>query len=199
MLVAFDQKNVELHPAQEQRKPTFEEAVEAIHRVLKYIGEDTDREGLLDTPERVVRSFDEYFAGYKVDPKDHLKKTFEEVEGYQDIITLSDIPFESHCEHHMAPILGRATVSYLPKNRVVGISKIARVVDVFSKRLQTQEKLTSQICNAIQEALDTRGVKVTIKAEHHCMKTRGVHKDGIVMTTSCATGELEGIQLSNHE
>ena len=158
MLVAFDQKNVELHPAQEQGKPTFEEAVEAIHLVLKYIGEDTDREGLLDTPERVVRSFDEHFAGYKVDPKDHLKKTFEEVEGYQDIITLSDIPFESHCEHHMAPILGRATVSYLPKNRVVGISKIARVVDVFSKRLQTQEKLTSQICNAIQEALDTRGL-----------------------------------------
>ena len=198
MLVAFDQKNVELHPAQEQRKPTFEEAVEAIHLVLKYIGEDTDREGLLETPERVVRSFDEHFAGYKVDPKDHLQKTFEEVAGYQDIITLSDIPFESHCEHHMAPILGCATVSYLPKNRVVGISKIARVVDVFSKRLQTQEKLTSQICNAIQEALDARGVRVTIKAEHHCMKTRGVHKDGIVMTTSCGTGALENTDGDGH-
>lgn len=196
--MVFKQKNVEFFESKEKQSPSYDEAVDAIHLVLKFIGEDTDREGLLDTPERVVRSFDEHFSGYKVDLKDHLQKTFEEVEGYQDIITLSDIPFESHCEHHMAPILGRATVSYLPRNRVVGISKIARVVDVFSKRLQTQEKLTSQICNAIQEALATRGVKVTIKAEHHCMKTRGVHKDGIVMTTSCGTGELQSAQLKEH-
>ena len=188
MLVAFDQKNVELHPAQEQRKPTFEEAVEAIHLVLKYIGEDTEREGLLDTPERVVRSFDEHFAGYKVDPKDHLKKTFEEVEGYDEMVIVKNIRVESHCEHHIVPILGWAHVGYLPNKRIVGISKLARVVDIFGKRLQTQEVMTAQIANVINEVLEPKGVAVVMDAKHQCMTTRGIHKTESSTVTSSMLG-----------
>ena len=187
----FKQENVEFFESKEKQSPSYDEAVDAIRLVLKYIGEDPDREGLINTPKRVVRAFDEHFGGYKVDAKKHLETTFEEVEGYNDLVTLTDIPFESHCEHHMAPIIGTVSISYLPNGRVVGISKLARIVDVFSKRLQTQETLNSQICHAIQDALQPRGVKVTIKAEHHCMKTRGVKKQGVKMKTSCATGALK--------
>jgi GTP cyclohydrolase I len=174
----------------QERLPSYDEAVAAIRLVLQYIGENPEREGLCDTPDRVVRSFDEYFGGYKMNPEDHLEVTFTETDGFQEMVTLRDIPFSSHCEHHMAPIIGTATISYLPDQRVVGISKLARVVDVFSRRLQTQEKLTSQICNAIQDGLKPKGVKVAIVAEHHCMKTRGVQKHGVVMETECSTGAL---------
>lgn len=180
--------NVQSH--QKERQPSYDEAVAAIRLVLRYIGENPNREGLCNTPDRVVRSFDEYFGGYKINAEDHLKVTFSETNGFRELVTLRDIPFSSHCEHHMAPIIGKATISYLPDQRVVGISKLARVVDVFSRRLQTQEKLTSQICNAIQDGLKPKGVKVAIVAEHHCMKTRGVQKHGVVMETECSTGAL---------
>ena len=156
--------------------------------LLLWAGDDPDREGLLDTPARVVRAYEEFFEGYAVDPVALLERTFEEVEGYDEIVLLRDIRLESYCEHHMVPILGRAHVAYLPHRRVVGISKLARVVEAYAKRLQIQEKLTAQVANTIEQVLQPRGVAVVMEAEHQCMSTRGVHQTGVAMVTSRMLG-----------
>ena len=169
-------------------RPTREEAEEAVRTLLRWAGDDPAREGLRDTPGRVVRAYEEFFAGYEIDPDALLERTFEETDGYDEIVLLRDIRVESHCEHHMAPIIGRAHVAYLPHRRVVGISKLARVVEAYAKRLQIQEKLTAQIANTINEVLQPRGVAVIIDAAHECMTTRGVHKPGVSMVTSRMLG-----------
>ncbi len=169
-------------------RPSREEAEEAVRVLLRWAGEDPGREGLLDTPGRVVRAYEEFFAGYEVDPVAVLERTFEETDGYDEIVLLRDIRIESHCEHHMLPIVGKAHVAYLPGRRVVGISKLARVVEAYARRLQIQEKLTAQIANTINEVLQPRGVAVVIEAEHQCMSTRGVHKPGVGMVTSRMLG-----------
>lgn len=162
----------------------------AVRTLLRWSGDDPDREGLLDTPSRVARAYRDWFSGYAIDPADYLLRTFEEVAGYDGMIALRDIRFESHCEHHMAPIIGRAHVAYLPTDRVVGISKLARVVDAYARRFQVQEKLTSQIAHCINDVLKPRGVAVVIEASHECMTTRGVHKRGVSMVTSQMLGEF---------
>lgn len=172
-------------------RPTREEAEEAVRTLLRWAGEDPSREGLLDTPKRVTKAYSEWFRGYGEDPAKILERTFEEVGGYDEMVVLKDIAFESYCEHHMAPIIGRAHVAYWPTDRVVGISKLARVVDAFAKRLQVQEKLTAQIANTLTEVLKPRGVAVVIEAEHQCMSTRGVHKHGVSMVTSAMRGMFE--------
>jgi GTP cyclohydrolase I len=169
-------------------KPSRAEAEKAVRTLLLWAGDDPDREGLKATPERVVRSYEEFFAGYGADPYDVLQRTFEEVEGYDDMVILRGIRFESYCEHHMVPIIGTIHVAYLPKNRVVGISKLARVIEIYSKRLQIQEKMTAQIATAINDVLEPRGVAVVVEGEHQCMTTRGVHKPGVSMVTSQMTG-----------
>jgi GTP cyclohydrolase I len=169
-------------------RPTREEAEAAVRTLLRWTGDDPTREGLVDTPGRVVRAYEEFFAGYDVDPVALLERTFEETDGYDEIVLLRDIRLESHCEHHMVPIIGRAHVAYLPHRRVVGISKLARVVEAYAKRLQIQEKLTAQIANTIQDVLQPRGVAVVIEAAHQCMTTRGVHKPGVTMVTSRMLG-----------
>ena len=169
-------------------RPTREEAEAAIRTLLRYAGDDPTREGLRGTPDRVVRSYDEFFAGYAVDPEAMLARTFEETDGYDEMIVLKDIRLESRCEHHMLPIIGRAHVAYLPDKRVVGISKLARLVDAYAKRLQIQEKLTAQIANTLQSVLNPRGVAVVIEATHECMTTRGVHRPGVTMVTSRMLG-----------
>ena len=156
-----------------RRKPSKEEAEAAVRTLIKYTGDDPDREGLLGTPDRVVRSYDEFFAGYYEDPVSVLERTFEETDGYDEMVLLRDIEFNSHCEHHMVPIVGRAHVAYLPRNRVVGISKLARVVEIYAKRLQIQEKMTAQVANVIDQVLEPHGVGVVIEAQHQCMTTRG--------------------------
>ena len=170
------------------RKPSRKEAEEAIRTLLRWAGEDPAREGLLDTPRRVVEGYLDWFAGYQSDPAEYLARTFEEVAGYDEMVVLRDIEFESHCEHHMAPIIGRAHVGYLPTNKVVGISKLARVVEAFARRFQVQEKLTAQIANCIQDVLNPKGVAVVIEATHQCMTTRGVHKTDVSMVTSQMIG-----------
>ena len=174
--------------AESRAKPTEEEAREAVRTLIRWAGDDPEREGLQDTPARVARSYIEFFAGYAEDPVAILERTFEEVDGYDEIILLRDIHLESHCEHHMVPIIGRAHVAYLPRRRVVGISKLARVVDAYAHRLQIQEKLTAQIANTIQEVLQPLGTAVIIEAAHECMTTRGVHKPGVSMVTSRMLG-----------
>ncbi len=164
------------------------DAEEAVRTLLRWAGEDPKREGLLDTPKRVVEAYRDWFSGYAVDPKAYLRRTFEEMAGYDEMIVLRDIEFESHCEHHMAPIIGRAHVGYLPTGKVVGISKLARVVDVFARRFQVQEKMTAEIARCIDEVLQPRGVGVVIEAAHECMTTRGVHKRGVSMITSKMLG-----------
>jgi GTP cyclohydrolase I len=159
-----------------------------VRTLLRWAGDDPLREGLAGTPERVVSSFAEFFEGYTVDPREILERTFEEVEGYDEMVLLRDIRFESHCEHHMAPIIGVAHVAYMPDNRVVGISKLARLVEAYARRLQIQEKMTAQIANTIDEVLNPKGVAVVIEATHHCMTTRGVHKPGTSMVTSRMLG-----------
>ena len=156
--------------------------------LLRWAGEDPQREGLLDTPKRVVDAYQDWFSGYAVDPREYMRRTFEEVEGYDELVVLRDIAFESHCEHHMAPIIGRVHVGYLPSNKVVGISKLARVVDGYARRFQVQEKLTAQIAGCIDEVLKPRGVGVVVDAVHQCMTTRGVHKRGVSMVTSRMVG-----------
>ena len=156
--------------------------------LIAWAGDDPDREGLRETPRRVVDAFREFFAGYQADPVDILRRTFEETDGYDEMILLRDIRFESHCEHHLAPIIGRAHIAYLPDHRVVGISKLARVVDIYARRLQIQEKMTAQIANTISDILEPKGVAVVIEAAHQCMTTRGVHRPGVVMTTSRMLG-----------
>jgi len=163
-------------------------AEEAVRTLLRWAGEDPRREGLRDTPKRVVEAYRDWFAGYEVDPRAYLKRTFEEMAGYDEMVVLRDIEFESHCEHHMAPIIGKAHVGYLPRKKVVGISKLARVVDVFARRFQVQEKMTAEIASCIEEVLQPRGVGVVIEAAHECMTTRGVHKRGVSMITSKMLG-----------
>jgi GTP cyclohydrolase IA len=165
-----------------------ERAEEAVRTLLRWAGDDPGREGLLDTPKRVVKAYADWFSGYSVDPREYMRRTFEEVEGYDEMVVLRDITFESYCEHHMAPIIGRAHVGYLPSNKVVGISKLARVVDGYARRFQVQEKLTAQIAACIDEVLKPRGVGVVIDSEHQCMTTRGVHKRGVSMVTSRMVG-----------
>lgn len=171
-------------------RPSRAEAEAAVRTLIRWAGEDPTREGLLDTPARVVRSYEEFFAGYDTDPTELLARTFEETEGYDELIVLREIRFESHCEHHMVPIIGCAHIGYMPDHRVIGISKLARVVDSFAKRLQIQEKLTAQIANAIDDVLKPKGVAVVIEASHQCMTTRGVHKSGVGMVTSRMLGLL---------
>lgn len=165
-----------------------EQAENAVRTLLRWAGEDPSREGLLDTPKRVTKAYSDWFSGYAIDPAEYLRRTFEEVAGYDEMIVLRDIEFSSHCEHHMAPIIGRAHVGYLPTDRVVGISKLARVVETFSRRFQVQEKLTAQIAHCIEDVLAPRGVGVVIEAAHQCMTTRGVHKTGVTMVTSQMLG-----------
>jgi GTP cyclohydrolase I len=179
--------------------PSRHEAEAAVKTLLRWAGDDPGREGLRDTPARVAKAFEEWFSGYKEDPEIYLERTFEEVDGYDEMITLRDIRFESHCEHHMAPIIGRAHVAYLPAKRVVGISKLARVVETYAKRLQVQEKMTAQIANSIQKVLRPKGVAVVIEASHQCMTTRGVHKPGVTMVTSTMLGDFRKNHLTRRE
>lgn len=179
--------------------PSREEAEAAVRTLLRWAGDDPTRDGLIETPKRVAKAFKEYFRGYDEDPEAILQKTFEETEGYDEMVVLRGIRFESHCEHHLAPIIGRAWVGYIPNGRVVGISKLARIVDAFAKRLQIQEKMTSQIANIIDEVLKPQGVAVVIKAEHHCMTTRGVHKPGTDMVTSRMLGVFRDNAITRQE
>ena len=171
-------------------RPSREQAEQAIDTLLRWAGDNPEREGLIDTPKRVALAYEDWFRGYGEDPIQFLQRTFEEVEGYDELIVLRDITFESHCEHHMAPIIGIAHVGYLPDKKVVGISKLARVVETFARRLQVQEKLTAQIANCIESVLKPRGVGVVIDAVHQCMTTRGIHKSGVSMVTSQMLGSF---------
>jgi GTP cyclohydrolase IA len=181
------------------KKPTQEDAEKAVRTLIEWAGDDPERDGLIDTPDRVARSYREFFAGYDADPDEILKKTFKEIEGYDEMIVLRGIRFESHCEHHMAPIIGKAWVAYLPHGRVVGISKLARLVNAYARRLQIQEKMTAQIANTIDEVLKPHGVGVVIKAEHHCMTTRGVMKPGTDMVTSRMLGAFRDNDITRQE
>jgi GTP cyclohydrolase I len=175
-------------PAPAEPRPSREQAEAAVRTLLRWAGDDPNREGLRDTPARVARAYEDWFSGYADDPVIFLQRTFEEVEGYDEMVVLRDIRFESHCEHHLAPIIGRAHVGYLPVRKVVGISKLARVVDAYARRLQVQEKMNAQIANCIQHVLEPKGVAVVIEATHQCMTTRGVHKPGVTMVTSSMLG-----------
>jgi GTP cyclohydrolase I len=180
-------------------RPTRTEAEEAVRTLIRWAGDDPSREGLQGTPDRVVRAYREFFSGYDEDPVALLQRTFEETDGYDEIVVLKDIRFESHCEHHIAPIIGKVHVAYLPKKRVVGISKLARLVDVFAKRLQIQEKMTSQIANTLDEVLQPKGVAVVIEAAHQCMTTRGTHKPGVIMVTSRMLGAFRDDPTTRRE
>mgnify|MGYP000066255232 CR=1 FL=1 len=180
-------------------RPSREEAEAAVRTLIAYTGDNPDREGLLGTPDRVVRSYDEFFSGYCQDPAEILERTFEETEGYDEMVVLRDIEFGSHCEHHMVQIIGRAHIAYVPERRVVGISKLARVVDVYAKRLQIQEKMTSQIAQTINVVLRPRGVAVVVEAAHQCMTTRGVNKRGVAMVTSTMLGCFRSDQATRQE
>ncbi len=169
-------------------RPSREEAEAAVRTLIRWAGDDPTREGLLSTPDRVVRSYEEFYSGYTTDPREILQRTFEEVEGYDEVVALRDIDIESHCEHHMVAIIGKVHIGYLPDKRVVGISKLARLVDAFAHRLQIQEKMTAQIADTLQEVLKPRGVAVVVEAVHHCMTTRGVHKTNVTMVTSRMLG-----------
>jgi GTP cyclohydrolase IA len=175
-------------------RPSRAEVEAAVSTILRWVGEDTSRDGLRETPARVTRAYEEYFKGYNEDPEAILRKTFEETDGYDKMVVLRAIRFESHCEHHMAPIIGRAWIAYIPRGRVVGISKLARVVEIYAKRLQIQEKMTAQIANTIERVLQPEGVAVVLKAEHHCMTTRGVMKPG----TDLVTSHMLGAFRDNH-
>jgi GTP cyclohydrolase I len=183
-------KNVTEFKAKLEEKISKEEAKKAIQTILKYIGENPEREGLIETPKRVIKAFDEYFSGYLENPQEYLEKTFGDVEGYDDMVIQKNISIQSHCEHHMAPIIGIAHVAYIPSEKVVGLSKLARVVDAFSRRLQTQERLTMQIANAINKGLKAHGTAVCIDAVHQCMTTRGVMKENATTITNYFTGSF---------
>lgn len=180
-------------------RPSRDEAEAAVRTLIQWAGDDPDREGLLDTPSRVVRSYEEFYAGYTLDPEDFLSKTFEEVEGYDEMVIVRDIELMSHCEHHMVPIIGRVHVGYLPNSRVVGLSKLARVVEAYARRLQIQEKLTVQVADTIDRVLEPKGVAVVIEAGHQCMTTRGVHKPGSVTVTSRMTGAFRENEKTRDE
>ena len=179
-----DSKNIDV-------KVSDKEAEEALRTILSWMGEDPNREGLLETPKRVIKAFKEYFRGYQEDPSKILDKTFGDVDGYDDMVVQKNISVQSHCEHHMAPIIGKAHVAYIPKERVVGLSKLARVVEVFSKRLQTQERLTMQIANTLMESLDAKGVAVTIDSTHQCMTMRGIKKEQATTVTNYYLGQFK--------
>jgi GTP cyclohydrolase I len=181
-------KKKENRKERKERRPSRKQAEDAVRILLLWAGEDPRREGLIDTPKRVAHAYEDWFSGYKADPVKYLRRTFEEVEGYDEMIVLRDITFESHCEHHMAPIIGKAHVGYLPSDKVVGISKLARVVEAFARRFQVQEKMTAQFANCINDVLAPRGVGVVVDASHQCMTTRGVHKSGVSMVTSQMLG-----------
>jgi GTP cyclohydrolase I len=183
----------------ERKTPDRAEAEAAFRTIIQWAGDDPNRAGLIETPARVARAFEEFFCGYDQDPETILMKTFEEIEGYDEMIVLRGIPFESHCEHHLAPIIGRAWVGYVPNGRVVGISKLARVVEAYAKRLQIQEKMTAQIANTIDHVLQPQGVAVVMKAEHQCMTTRGVHKPGTDLVTSRMLGCFRDCPMSRQE
>tara|TARA_B100000963_G_C22507208_1_gene616579 strand:+ start:112 stop:696 length:585 start_codon:yes stop_codon:yes gene_type:complete len=174
----------------EPTKPSIDEARQAVKTLIRWAGDNPNREGLLETPDRVLKAYGEWFRGYEDDPSEILKKTFGEIEEYSQPVTLNDITFESYCEHHMAPIIGLVSISYIPNGRVVGISKLARLVDTFSKRLQVQEKMTAQIAKSIQHYLKPKGVAVCVRGDHHCMCTRGVNKKGISMVTHSFLGDF---------
>ena len=180
-------------------KPSREEAMQAVKTLIEWAGDDPTREGLVETPKRVVAAYEEFFEGYTQDPEDILRKTFEEVEGYDEMVIVKDIRLESHCEHHIVPILGTAHIGYIPNKRVVGISKLARIVDVFGKRLQTQETMTSQIATTIENVLNPKGVAVVIDAGHQCMSTRGVHKTESFTVTSSMKGVFKENQVTRNE
>jgi GTP cyclohydrolase I len=180
-------------------RPTREEAEAAVRTLLLWTGDDPDREGLVDTPARVVRAYEEFFAGYETDPVEMLARSFEETDGYDEMVVLRDIRLESHCEHHVVPIIGKAHIAYLPNGRVVGISKLARVIEAYAKRLQIQEKLTAQIANTIESVLKPKGVAVVIEAAHQCMTTRGIHKPGVSMVTSRMLGEFRTNDATRRE
>jgi GTP cyclohydrolase IA len=186
-------------PLSKVQRPDRAEVESAVRTIIRWTGEDPNRDGLRDTPARVTRSFEEFFSGYGQNPVEILEKTFEEIEGYDEMIVLRGIRFESHCEHHMAPIIGQAWVAYIPNGRVVGISKLARVVDVYARRLQIQEKMTAQIANTINDVLKLQGVGVVIKASHHCMTTRGVHKPDTDLVTSRMLGRFRDNALTRQE
>ncbi len=181
------------------KRPSHLEAEDAVRTLIRWAGDDPNREGLLGTPDRVVRAWQEFFRGYDEDPHEILSRTFEEIEGYDEMVVLKDIRFESHCEHHLLPIIGLAHVAYLPKTRVVGISKLARLVEAYAKRLQIQEKMTAQIASAIEVVLQPGGVAVVIEAEHQCMTTRGIHKPGATMVTSRMLGGFRSDQKTRRE
>jgi GTP cyclohydrolase I len=178
---------------------TQDDVEDAIRTILTWIGEDPSREGLAETPARVARAYKSYFSGYEQNPEDYLRKTFEETAGYDEMVLLRNIPFQSHCEHHMAPIIGRAWVGYVPRSRVVGISKLARVVEAYASRLQIQERMTAEIANIIDEVLQPQGVAVVIKAAHHCISSRGVRKHGVDLTTSRMLGCFRNDPMSRQE
>ena len=180
-------------------KPSREKAMDAVRTLIEWAGDDPNREGLIETPKRVVNAYTQFFEGYEQDPEEILRKTFEEVEGYDEMVIVKDIRLESHCEHHMVPILGKAHIGYIPNNRVVGISKLARIVDVFGKRLQTQETMTSQIATTIENVLNPKGVAVVVDAGHQCMSTRGVHKTESTTVTSCMKGVFKENQVTRNE
>jgi len=180
-------------------RPNREDVEKAVHTLLLWTGDDPDREGLIDTPARVANAYEEWFAGYKEDPETYLSRTFEEVEGYDEMIVLRDIRFASHCEHHLAPIIGRVHIGYLPDKKVVGISKLARVVEAYARRLQVQEKLNAQIANCIQGVLEPKGVAVVVEATHQCMTTRGVHKTGVTLVTSNMLGAFRQDPMTRRE
>jgi len=181
------------------QRPPRAEAERAVATLLRWAGDDPAREGLRDTPARVAKAFEDWFSGYGQDPEAYLQRTFEEIEGYDDMVVLKDIRFESHCEHHLAPIIGRVHVGYLPSRRVVGISKLARVVEAYARRLQVQEKMNAQIANTIQKVLKPKGVAVVIEAAHQCMTTRGVHKTGVTMVTSTMLGAFRENDVTRRE
>jgi len=186
-------------PRNGAQRPTREAAEAAVRVLIEWAGDDPEREGLKGTPGRVVRAFEEFFSGYGTDPVELLQRTFEETDGYDEMVVLKDIRFESHCEHHLAPIIGKAHVAYLPQQRVVGISKLARLVEVYAKRLQIQEKMTAQIANTLDEVLQPKGVAVVIEAAHQCMTTRGVHKPGVAMVTSRMLGAFRSDPSTRRE
>ncbi len=191
---------VDLVPDGESLKiPVPDDVAEAIRTLIRWAGDDPDREGLLDTPKRVGRAWREYCQGYSEDPSVHLSRTFEEVGGYDEVVLLKDIPFQSHCEHHMAPIIGKAAIAYLPQDRVVGISKLARVLHGFARRLQVQERLTAQVADCIWDHLHPQGVAVVIEASHACMSARGVRTPGVAMTTSRMMGVFRDDERSRRE
>jgi GTP cyclohydrolase I len=194
-----EHKPISVPKQPEAGKPSRQEAEEAVRTLLRWAGDDPAREGLVDTPSRVVRAYEEFFSGYHEDPEDILRRTFEETDGYDEMVLLRDIRLESHCEHHVVPIIGKAHVAYLPDKRVIGISKLARVVEIYARRLQIQEKLTAQIANCIQDVLHPRGVAVVIEAAHQCMTTRGIRKPGVTMVTSRMLGEFRDNPATRRE